>query len=224
MKISDFLFVRRGICLFCKEEETWGDVLCPDCLQRLEPHGGEYSYDGQHACSIAYFYNRFLQDIFRAFKFHEETEMAEPMGQLLAKFVREKQLLDYTCIVPVPMHPAATKRRGYNQVRLLAEELSRHTGLPVAEHLIKTRHTKEQNKLDRIQREKNLRNAFCVRKPHSLKGTRILLLDDFVTTGNTMKYATRALLAAEPEQVHGLAFTAPRLYRPLPLQNAVPLW
>lgn len=55
MKLSDFLFVREGICLFCKEEETYGEILCRDCRKQLEAHGGEYAYDEVHSCSIAYF-------------------------------------------------------------------------------------------------------------------------------------------------------------------------
>ena len=224
MKVSDFLFVREGICLFCKEEETYGDVLCADCARQLEAHGGTYAFDEWHSCSIAYFYNRFLQQKFRDFKFMEQAELAEPMGALLARFVKATDLLDYTHIVPVPMHPRAEKKRGYNQVRLLADELSRHTGIPVYEGLKKTRHTKEQNKLDRIGREKNLKGAFQIVSGAELSGARLLLLDDLTTTGATMKHAADALEKAKPEVLHGLAFCAPRFYEPFALQKPAVLW
>lgn len=224
MKLSDFLFVREGICLFCKEEETWGDTLCPDCLRRLEFHGGVYEYDDDRHCRIAYFYNRFLQGIFRDFKFGEYAELAAPIGTLLADYVLKEELTNYTHIVPVPMHSRVIRQRGYNQVRLMAEELSRHTGIPVTDALVKVKHTREQNKLDRMEREKNLRGAFALNPKVHLKNAQILLLDDIITTGNTMKHAARVLAESRPAEIQALAFTAPRLHNPLPLQNATFLW
>lgn len=213
MKLSDFLFVREGICLFCKEEETYGEILCRDCRKQLEAHGGEYAYDEVHSCSITYFYNRFLQQIFRQFKYHDEAELAEPIGALLAAFVKQGDYQSYTHIVPVPMHPAAIKKRGYNHTHLMAEELSRRTGLVICDALLKTKNTRAQNKLNRAQRETNLLGAFQPAPGIHLTHANVLLLDDFVTTGNTMKHATRALTEAGPARIHGLAFTAPRFYR-----------
>lgn len=213
MKVSDFLFVREGICLFCREEETWGEPICADCRQRLELSGEHFNYDTEHECDIVYFYNRFMQEIIHEFKFHERAEFAEPIGRLLYEYIVQGGFEDITHIQPIPMHRTAERKRGYNQSVLMAEELAAHTGWKVANLLEKTRHTREQNKLNRIEREKNLENAFQLKRQDCLSEMHILLLDDFVTTGNTMKQATGALLTQGFVSVRALALTAPRRYR-----------
>ena len=213
MRVSDFVFVREGIGLFCKEEETYGDAICTDCQSRLQPSGEHFAYDEDHDCAIAYFYNRFMQDVIQEFKFHECAELAEPIGRLLYEYVKQGGFSHITHIQPIPMHPRAERRRGYNQSVLMAHELAKHTGWQVADLLEKTKATQEQNKLNRIQREHNLADAFTCRPTHATERMHVLLLDDFVTTGNTMRQATRALAGTPFASVTALALTAPRRYR-----------
>lgn len=213
MKPSDFLFVREGICLFCKEEETYGETLCTECESRLRPVDDRFLYDGVHNCTIAYFYNRFLQEVLRSFKFHESTDLAEPIGKLLYAHVKEGDFGHITHVQPIPMHPRAERKRGYNQSVLMAEELSKHTGWRVANLLQKTRHTQEQNKLNRAERESNLEGAFSLTPRADASGMKLLLLDDFVTTGNTMKQATQVLLQAKPDSIEAFALTSPKRHR-----------
>ena len=110
------------------------------------------------------------------------------------------------------MHPRAIRQRGYNQSELLAKALAAHTGWTVADLLVKRRHTPEQNKMNRMQREHNLKDAFTAACVADAGSIRLLLIDDFVTTGNTMKQATRALAPLGLGAIRGLALTAPRRY------------
>jgi ComF family protein len=97
-------------------------------------------------------------------------------------------------IVPVALHQARLRERGYNQSALLARELARHTGLPVAERtLLRVAPTLPQVGLDAARRAENVRNAFRC-GDDSLRGKPVLLIDDVLTTGATLRACAQALL------------------------------
>jgi ComF family protein len=107
-------------------------------------------------------------------------------------------------IVPVPLHPQRERERGYNQSVLLARELSGHTAVPVVEGvLLRTSPTQPQVGLNAAQRAENVRNAFACRDD-SLRGLEILLVDDVLTTGATMRACAYALLEGKAAAVWGL--------------------
>lgn len=223
MRWTDFLFLREGICLSCREEEIHDDPFCPDCMAQFEKEMGAFYYDDEHICHIAYFYNRFLQELMRVFKFKEQAELAKPMGELFVRMICEKNI-QVDGIIAVPMTKEAVRKRGYNQSVLLAEEIAEKMHLPLLTPIEKRKKTKEQNKLSRSERQHNLKGAFHLTKPSDVRGKRILLVDDFVTTGSTMIAVTQELLKGEPQEVIGAAFAAPRLYSHDTLQSHVKIW
>ena len=99
-------------------------------------------------------------------------------------------------LVPVPLHPARQRERGFNQADLLAELLSRKTSIPLQRVLQRIRYTKTQTAFDRAERMENLRNAFRLRKNADVRGFRVLLIDDVLTTGSTLSECARVLKAA----------------------------
>lgn len=104
-------------------------------------------------------------------------------------------------LVPVPLHPRQLARRGYNQAGLLAREVSRWTGLPcnfVA--LERLRDTPSQARLDQQRRRVNVGGAFRA-APSEVRGRRILLVDDVMTTGATARACAAALLEAGAREV-----------------------
>lgn len=210
LTISDLLFVRRGICLFCREEETEGDAICPDCQSALDRRDGTVEIQPGFACTYAYFYTRSLMQVLWRFKFRGGLELLEPLAVLFADHIRARHDGEADCLLPVPMHRAAERRRGYNQAVLLAEEVGRRLDLPVVHPIRKIRDTKEQNRLHKAERAENLRGAFALHKESDVRGKRVLLLDDFVTTGATLREVYEALLPAQPKEVRACAFTSPR--------------
>ena len=99
------------------------------------------------------------------------------------------------CIVPVPLHPSRQRSRGFNQAQLLAEALGEEINLPVRLLLKKKKRTKDQKSLSRMQRRKNVKDAFFVDEdaigehvPAS-----VLLLDDVSTTGSTLTACANVL-------------------------------
>src|SRR5204863_9391333 len=120
----------------------------------------------------------------------------------------------FDVIVPVPLHPARQRERGFNQASLLAELLSVHTSIPCRPLLERIRYTTTQTALDRSERMENLHNAFRLRKNANVRGLHVLLLDDVLTTGSTLSECARVLKRAGAISVH--AATAARAYFPWP--------
>lgn len=107
-------------------------------------------------------------------------------------------------LVPVPLHAKRRRERGYNQAALLAEELSRLTGIPCAEKLlVRTKSTERQRELSAQERKNNLKNAFQTTKKIVQLG-KVLLIDDIYTTGSTADAAAAALVQAGVKKIYVL--------------------
>lgn len=108
-------------------------------------------------------------------------------------------------VVPVPLHRARRRTRGYNQAELIAKRAIRQlrsSRLQLAPKvLVRTRFTESQTGFTREQRRANLRGAFAVPDPARIRGRRVLLVDDVLTTGATADECSRILLRAGAEQV-----------------------
>ncbi|HEY3930483.1 MAG TPA: phosphoribosyltransferase family protein [Candidatus Koribacter sp.] len=108
-------------------------------------------------------------------------------------------------IVPVPLHPARRRSRGYNQAELIAKFALRELRDPrlmlAPKVLVRTRFTESQTGFTREQRRHNLHGAFAVPDRAHLRGRRVLLVDDVLTTGATADECSRILLRAGAEQV-----------------------
>jgi ComF family protein len=105
-------------------------------------------------------------------------------------------------LVPVPLHPARHAERGFNQAELLAAPCATRWRLPtLARALVRVRPTLPQADLDAEARRANVRDAFEVGRPGEVRGRRVLLVDDVLTTGATAGAAARALRAAGAAEV-----------------------
>src|SRR5207248_7961325 len=98
--------------------------------------------------------------------------------------------------------------RGFKQAALLARSLAERTGLPVMLALERVRYTTTQTAFDRVERMQNLHNAFRLRPRRDVRGSRVLLVDDVLTTGSTLSECARVLKQAGASSVY--AATAAR--------------
>lgn len=137
--------------------------------------------------------------------------LASPLGALLADCYR-MHAMPISMVMPVPLHPARVRRRGYNQALLLAREMARRVDLPLHEKaLIRHRDTPSQVGLSRSERRQNVHDAFTCTTT-DVAGGHILLVDDVLTTGATLEACAAALLGAGAATVWAITL-ARALYR-----------
>lgn len=144
-----------------------------------------------------------LREAIHSFKYKGWRVLASTLGEILYDcWSAEPWPVDV--IVPVPLHSQRLRERGYNQSSLLARELARHTALPIVERtLLRILPTPPQVGLNATQRAENLHDAFCCVND-SLTGLSVLLVDDVLTTGATLRACAQALLRGNARVVWGL--------------------
>ena len=137
------------------------------------------------------------------FKYHERQEYAGFYAHAAFFYVgKQIQRRNPEVLVPVPLHPARQRKRGYNQAEGFAEKLAEEMELPVNARLIRrVKKTKRQKELGPAERRKNLEGAFALAKPGQMKYCRILLVDDIYTTGSTVDAIASLLKVNGAEQV-----------------------
>lgn len=128
-----------------------------------------------------------------ALKYGGETRLAEPLGLAVARRWAAAGA-GGDVLVPVPIHAARRRERGYDQAELLAVAAGRALGLVSASALERVRTTTPQFELGRRERAANVAGAFRVVDPGFVAGRWVILVDDVVTTGATLAACARALL------------------------------
>lgn len=146
-----------------------------------------------------------VADALHAFKYRGIHRLAPRLA--LAMLPRTPPAMDAPVVVPVPLHRARLRARGFNQSALLATHLGRALGWPVAMRLlVRTRDTPSQTALTAAARRSNVADAFAVRRTGDADGRSVLLVDDVWTSGATTEAAARALRADGARAVDVLTF------------------
>ncbi len=142
--------------------------------------------------------------IVQALKNHDRLDLAPAMARWMHRAAAP--LLPYTdIIIPVPLHPTRLFSRKFNQSAELARHLSALSQKPcVPDLLTRTRKTQSQRGKDRLERIENLKAAITATRRHRdmLRGQRVLLVDDVLTTGATLSACTEACFAAGAKNVN----------------------
>ncbi len=225
--LCDLLYPR--MCAACG---NWvgagGNCLCWDCRSRLQwitppfcRHCGDPSFGPQtHGYLCRYClsappafamarsltrYNGPCAAMIRSFKYGNACWTAAEMTQWL----QEGVLLHFPAgiidaVTFVPLSARKQRERTYNQAQILARGLARRMRMPYASGLIRQKDTVSQTRLNMLARRRNVRDAFTVRIPEWIRGRRILLVDDVMTTGATLAECARVLKNAGAADVYAL--------------------
>jgi ComF family protein len=154
-------------------------------------------------------YEGSLRAIVHALKYDGRRSIAAPLGRLMRAHGADV-LAGADAAVPVPLHRARQRARGFNQ----AADLARHLGVPVVKGLRRVRRTASQTDLPAGRRHSNVRGAFAPARGADVRGAVVVLVDDVSTTGATLDACARALLEAGAAEVRAL--TAARAVSRLP--------
>ena len=182
------------------------------CVSCRTPFVNSFPLDSEGRCSLcrsglrafdaAYSFGSYagpLRTLVHLFKYHAMRPLAAPLGAYLLRSLPRDQAFDL--LVPVPLHWLRRWKRGFNQSELLGRVVSRSTGIPVCGALRRVRSTAVQAGLSNTARRRNVSQAFRCHRPEKVRGKRILLVDDVMTTGSTATACARALKRAGAARV-----------------------
>ncbi len=220
--------------------------VCPRCLQQPEPFAADHfcvecgtpfanssPLDADGRCGLcrrgligfdaAYTFGAYegtLRSLIHLLKFARIAPLAKPLARMMqSAFPRDER---FDAVVPMPLHWMRRWKRGFNQAELLAQFVSKQSGVPLR-RLVRKRRTAAQAGLTNAKRRANVAGAFVVSKRSSVKGLRLLLIDDVLTTGATASSCARALKTAGAARVAVLTLArADRRFAPAPLKDRSP--
>ena len=201
--LLDLLFPTR--CILCREYMGPGrPSICPRCqstMHQTEP-GSTRKGDFFAGCVSALYYEGRVKEAIIRFKFNGAQVYDHAFGELVAQRIYEQYGEDYDIISWVPLSPDRRYSRGYDQTQLLARDAAKRLNRHLVRTLKKKWGVKPQSRSGSpAQRKANISGAFSVKNPKAVKGKRILLIDDIITSGATLSECAKTLLLAGAEEV-----------------------
>ena len=199
------------MCAACLRKPTalTAEYFCCDCHT---PFLNQFPLDDDGRCGLcrlglngfdaAYSFGWFeaeLRELIHVFKYGRVETLAGPLGRFLALALPRAERFDV--VVPMPLHWMRQWKRGFNQSELLAREIARRGGTPMRNLVRRSKSTSPQAGLTNAKRRANVSGAFHVRRPEQVRGLRILLVDDVMTTGATASACARELKRAGAARV-----------------------
>lgn len=203
----DLLFLDEGLCYSCKKEDIYKYHLCPNCLDKLDYIGNTFKLSG-NTCYSLYFYNDFMKKLIGDYKFNRNTSLKEVFSEMLYQFLIDKNLTDFDYILASPSSRKTVNKRGFDHINLIVDGFSNKFEIKKLDEFKKVKNTKSQHTLNRFERNENLRGAFRLDK--DIKGSKILLIDDLITTGNTALEIIKELKNRGASEVVTLAICSER--------------
>lgn len=188
---------RAGACYGCGMPLPAGSA-CPRCR-------GKGLFPFEQVLRLGVFDGP-LRDLIHRMKYHRQWSIAEVLARrLLRHGLVEMTLMDEVAIVPVPLYGWRHVERGFNQAEVLAAELARQAGRPMVRPLVRVRPTETQTRIhSRQARAQNVRGAFALVDDKSIRGRAVVLVDDVMTTGATLREAGRTLREGGPGELSAI--------------------
>lgn len=219
--VIQWLFPLR--CPVCDRIVTpYGEKICLECMEKLKiisppwclqcgkkiKKAGEYCEDCRRVRHkyirgrALYEYGSASASIYR-FKYGGRMEYADFFGEeicrYLGDFIRETAP---DGLVPIPLHKKRRKKRGYNQAELVADSISKYSGVPVYKNILRrVKNTTPLKLQNPAERQNNLKKAFNIAQ-NDVKLDTILIIDDIYTTGSTIDEAAATLKEAGVKNIY----------------------
>lgn len=203
------------LCSSCQQALQLAGYHCPACALPL-PEAAAGSLCGRcqtrkqyvTATVAACRYEEGASGLITGFKYHRQLAGGRVLTAMLIDAIRARYHPDALpdLLLPVPLHPARLRQRGYNQALLMAQDLSKALGIRCEANVLqRVRATPPQQGLSARERRRNLRGAFALRPGwNGTQQRRIAVIDDVVTTMSTVNEIARALRQghADAPEIH----------------------
>ncbi len=201
-KIVDF--ISPPFCEHCKEFIRERSIFCNRCFEKIYPIVSiKIAITPEFALSVFALsdYKEPLKSLILA-KNWGNGLASKQLGELIWRMTNfQFQNFDY--LIPIPLHWSRFAKRGFNQSETIASVLSKKTNKPVCNILKRAKYTKFQSTLTAIERNKNVRNVFEIdfSQKVNFEGRDLILVDDLLTSGSTLKSAAKELLKLKPRSI-----------------------
>lgn len=202
-----------GVCFSCASKiRKVPPPYCPGCGRTLLGLSSRcsacleenYAFDNVFACTI---YEGVTRDLLHAYKFKYRKHLKHFFSELACRFIHDHLLNHhFDAVLPVPSGIQRFLERGFNPPELISSKIAAELKVPhTPKHFIRTRSESAQALLAKPGRKKNVKGAFLVKKSHFFHDKDILLIDDILTTGQTVSECSKTLKEAGASSVTVLA-------------------
>lgn len=222
----DLLFPKE--CLNCRQP---GVYLCQKCLAKIQLNDKFYCVICKKTSPLNYlcrqcqpnhylkavwvcadYNNQILHDLIHNLKYRYVEQVSHELTKIMSAYLIKNKIFenfainkDNTVICSVPLHHKRYLKRGFNQAELIAKNISQIFNIPYQGILIRQKNTQTQVELNKQQRQDNVKDAFAINsKIADISNKKIILIDDVVTTGSTLKECAKVLAANRCDDVYGL--------------------
>ena len=213
ISIIDWLYPSE--CSNCGKKPDISAFLCKECYQKLRlfndaPDSIAYHKDNPADNVNAMFYfDDILQKLIHEIKYRDASYIATFLGRKVGEFYKGSEFAHCDVLIPVPLFSVRKRERTYNQSACLAKGISKEWGIPLNERLVKRcKNTNTQTKLNKDERQKNIKDAFRI-KNKAILPRHVCIIDDVFTTGATTMEMARTLKKAGVAKVDILCLATP---------------
>ncbi|MCI6228288.1 MAG: ComF family protein [Candidatus Faecousia sp.] len=200
-------------CVLCRQLLKDGETdLCRACrVDAPEYPNRKIKLQFLDSFAAVWYYEGNVRESLLRYKFRNARSYSGSYGRILAMKLLTQYPEGFDVLTWVPVSRLRKLRRGYDQVELLAKAVGKELGLPPVSALKKIRNNRPQSRLkDPAARKANVLGAYHLLDGADVRGKRVLLLDDILTTGATAGECARVLLSAGAKEVHCAAVAAAR--------------
>lgn len=193
--VGKISLVEPPYCMKCsKPLEDDMRELCTDCEKKAHVYVRGVS---------AFSYSKAMKASMYGFKYNNKREYAGFYASKIAESYSDViRTWNVDVLIPVPLHAAKKRKRGYNQATVLAKELERLLDIKVDDNILKrVKNTRPQKELTDKERYNNIKNAFQI-STNELKYNKVILVDDIYTTGVTIDECAKVLMDAGVGKVY----------------------
>lgn len=194
------------VCGVCgKVGEKW---ICNKCLHNIQAKAenrrrGYLTASYEDGFFLLSYHRDEIKKMLLSYKFYQLAYLYRTFVKIILKNEKACRFLKkYDIMIPVPIHNNRKRKRGYNQSELIAKEIGKKLNIPVISNcLVKIKNVVPQSTLNKEQRKQNIKGVYQVKKEETIKGKRIVLVDDIFTTGSTLEECSKMLKQAGASKI-----------------------